>query len=91
MHMRGVTSEQDAFVPVGSRLPSHIGEAGDPGRTMNPIIGSVDGDQRFTDIAQSRFARSDALFDQHDARSMLQLADCMRTNGIVAEAPWRLL
>ena len=56
MHVRGVAGQQDPSVAIGSGLPSHVGEPGDRGRAVDPVIGSVYGDERLADIAQRRFA-----------------------------------
>ena len=58
MHVRGVAGQQDASVAVGRGLPGHIGEPGDPGGTVDPVIGPVDGDERLAEIAQGGFARA---------------------------------
>ena len=67
MHVRGVAGQQDPSVAVGRGLPGHIGEPGDPGGTVDPVVGPVDGDERLAEIAQGGFARgSDVLFGHHD-------------------------
>ena len=72
MHMRGVAGQQHAPVAVGRGLPGHVGEAGDPGGTVDPEIGAVDGDERLADIAQGGFAVDPTLpFGQHDPRPVL--------------------
>ena len=57
MHVRGVAGQQDPSVAVGRGLPSHVGEPGDRGGTVDPVIGPVDGDERLAEIAQGGFAR----------------------------------
>ncbi len=57
MHVRGVAGQQDPSVAVGRGLPSHVGEPGDPGGTVDPVVGPVDGDERLAEIAQGGFAR----------------------------------
>ena len=67
MHVRRVAGQQDPSVAVGRGLPGHIGEPGDPGGTVDPVVGPVDGDERLAEIAQGGFGRgSDVLFGQHD-------------------------
>lgn len=44
MHVRRVAGQQHPSVPVGRRLPGHIGEPGNPGGTVHPVIRPVDGD-----------------------------------------------
>ena len=62
MHVCGVAGQQDPSVAVGRGLPSHIGEPGDPGGTVDPVIGPVYGDERLAEIAQGGFGRgSDVL------------------------------
>jgi hypothetical protein len=56
MHVRGVAGQQDASVAVSGGLTRHVGEPGDPGGTVDPVIGPVNGDERLADIAQGGFA-----------------------------------
>ena len=56
MHVRGVAGQQNPSVAIGSGLASHVGEPGDRGGTVDPVIGPVYGDERLADIAQRRFA-----------------------------------
>ena len=56
MHVRGVAGQQDPSLAVGRGLPRHIGEPGDPGGTVDPVIGPVHGDERLAEIAQGGFA-----------------------------------
>ena len=52
---------------VGRRLPGHVGEPGDPGRAVDPVVGPVDGDERLAEIAQGGLAGgSDVLLGHHD-------------------------
>ena len=46
MHVRRVAGQQDPSLAVGRGLPSHVGEPGDPGGTVDPVVGPVDGDER---------------------------------------------
>ena len=105
MHVCGVAGQQDPSVAVGRGLPGHIGEPGDPRGTVDPVIGPVDGDERLAEIAQGGFARgSDVLFGHHDpyrpairvddlavADLVLHPAEAMDAEGVVADAPFRLL
>ena len=93
MHMRGVAGQQDASVAVSGGLPRHVGEAGDPGGTVNTKVGAVDGDQRLADVAQCGFAGgSDVPLGQYDPRSsILRLADAMLAEGVLVKSPFRLL
>ena len=72
---------------------------------MDPVIGPIDGDQPFAEIAQGGFGRgSDVLFGQHDpyrpalreddlavADLVLHPAEAMAAEGVVADAQFRLL
>ena len=63
MHVRGVAGQQDPPVAVGRGLPAHVGEPGDRGGTVDPVVGPVDGDERLAEITQGGLARgSDLLF-----------------------------
>ncbi len=55
MHVCGVAGQQDPSFAVGCGLVSHIGEAGDPGGAVDPVIGPVYGDERLTEIPQAAF------------------------------------
>ena len=46
VHVCGVAGQKDASVAVGRGLPRHIGEPGDPGGAVDPVVGPVDGDER---------------------------------------------
>jgi hypothetical protein len=52
MDMRGVARDQHASRAVVRRLTRSIGEPGNRGGRVNPIIGSVDGDERRAEIAE---------------------------------------
>src|SRR5438045_9598699 len=68
MHVRRVAGQQDPSLAVGRGLPSHIGEPGDPGGAVDPVIGPVYGDERLAEIAQGGFGRgADVLFSHQDA------------------------
>ena len=94
MHVGGVAGQQDPSVAVGRSLARHVGEAGDPGGTMDPVIGPVDGDERLADIAQRGFAvEPQRLLGQHDSgrRAILHLADPVAAARILVKPPFRLL
>ena len=55
MHVCGVAGQQDPSLAVGRGLPGHIGEPGDRGGTVDPVIGPVDGDEPLAEIAQGGF------------------------------------
>ena len=105
MHVCGVAGQQDPSLAVGRGLPGHVGEPGDRGGTVDPVIGPVDGDQPLAEIAQGGFGRgSDVLFGQHDpyrpavrvdnlavADLVLHPADAMGAERVLADAQFRLL
>ena len=69
MHVRRVAGQEHASLPVGRRLPGHIGEPREPRDVVNTVVGPVDGDERLAKVAQGRLvALPDVLFDQHDPR-----------------------
>ena len=93
MHVCGVAGQQHPSVAVGRRLPSRIGEPGDPGGTVHPVIRPVDGDERLAEIAQGGLTGlSDVRFGHVDPhRSILQPGEGMDANSVVAGPPFRLL
>ena len=56
VHVRGVAGQQHPPVAIGRGLPGHVGEPGDPGGTVDPEVGPVDGDERLAEIAQGGLA-----------------------------------
>jgi hypothetical protein len=104
VHVRRVAGQQDPPVAVGRRLPGHVAEPGDPGRTVDPVVGPVDGDQAFAEIAQRGLARSDLRFGQHHSDRpallvdhlalldlVLHLAEGVRAGGSAVDAQFRFL
>ncbi len=92
MHVCGVAGQQDPSVAVGRGLPRHIGEPGNPGGTVDPVIRPVYGDERLAQIAQGGFAGgSEVLLGHHDPHRppILQPVDGMDAEGVVADAPFR--
>ena len=88
MHVRGVAGQQDASLAVGRGLPRHVGEPGDPGGTVDPVIGPVDGDERLAEIAQGGFARgSDVLFGHHDPHRATIRVDHLAVADLVLHLP----
>jgi hypothetical protein len=104
MHVCGVAGQQDASVAIGRGLPRHVGEPGDPGGTVDPVVGPVYGDERLADIAQGGFAGgSDLPFGHHDpyrpailvdhlavADLVLHPTERVDAEGVAADAPFRL-
>ena len=104
MHVRRVAGQQDPSLAVGRGLPGHVGEPGDPGGTVDPVVGSVDGDEALAEIAQGGLARADLRLGQHDPDRppwlvdhlavldlVLDLAQGMHARGSAADAQFRLL
>ena len=94
LHVRGVAGQQDPSVAVGRGLPRHVGKPGDPGGTVDPVVGPVHSDERLAEIAQGGFAGgSEVLFGHHDPHRppILQPAQAMDAEGVAAYAPFRLL
>ena len=107
VHVRGVAGQQHPPVAIGLRLPGCIGEPGDPGGTVDPVVGSPYGDERLAEVAQGGFAGgSEVLLGHHDPRRprilrvahlalrvdhVLAPAECMAADGVVVDAPFRLL
>ena len=104
MHVRRVAGQQDPSVAVGRGLPGHVGEPGDPGGTVDPVVGPVDGDEALAEIAQGGLARADLRLGQHDPDRpallvdhlavldlVLDLAQGMHARGSAADAQFRLL
>ena len=103
MHVCGVARDQHASLAVGGRLPRSIGEPGNRGGRVDPVIGPVDGDERRAEIAEGGFGGlSDMLFGHEDAdRSVIRVdylavadlvlhpAEGMDAEGVAADAPFR--
>ena len=56
MHVGGVAGQQHPSLAVGRRLPGHVGEPGDPGRAVHPVVRPVGGDERLAEILQGGLA-----------------------------------
>jgi hypothetical protein len=105
VHVGGIAGQQHPPVAVGGGLPGHIGEPGDPGGAVDPIVGPAYGDERLAEIAHGRLARRPGvLFGHHDAYRtlvlvddfavadlVLQLAEGVDAEGIAVDAQFRLL
>src|SRR5262245_43672886 len=92
MHVRGVAGEQDPSVAVSGGLPSHVGEPGDRGGTVDPIVSPIYDDECLAEIAQGGVGRvSDVLFGYQDAYPppILQPAEGMNAEVVAADAPFR--
>ena len=103
--MCGVAGQQHPSLAVGRGLPGPIGEPGDPGGGVDPVIGPVHGDEPLAEIAQGGLARgSEVRFGNHDpyrppiqvhhlavAYLVLQPTEGMDAEGVVADAQFRLL
>ena len=83
-------------VPCGRPPPAEsFGEPGDPGGTVDPVIGPVYGDERLAEIAQGGFGRwvRRAVRSLRPAPALpsLQPAEGMDAEGVAADATFRLL
>src|SRR5437764_11118548 len=89
----GVTGEEDAPGPVGRGLSRHVGEPGDRGGTVDPVVGTPYGDKRLAEITQVGLADvSDLPFGHQDPRpTILQLAEGLAPEGVVVDTPLGLL
>src|SRR6266542_1903354 len=94
MHMCRVAGQQHPSFAVGRSLPSHVGEPGYPGGTVDPVIGTPDGDERLAEIAQGGFGRgAEVLLGHPDPHRspVLQPAEGVDAEGVAVDAPFRLL
>jgi hypothetical protein len=92
MHVGGVAGQQHPPVTIGCGLPGRVGEPGDPGGTVDPVVGPVGDDERIAEIAQGGFGRRpDVPFGHEDAYShpILCPAERMDAEGVAADAPFR--
>ena len=61
---------------------------GDPGGTVDPVVGPVDGDERLAEIAQGGFGRgSDVRFGHHDPHRSPVLVDHLAVADLVLHLP----
>lgn len=82
--MRGVAGDQHAPLAVGFGLPGGVGEPGDPGGTVDPVIGSVDGDERRAEVAEGGFGGlSNVLFGHEDANRPVIRVDYLAVADLV--------
>jgi len=72
MHVCGVAGKQDAPFTVSGSLTRHVGEAGDPGGTVYPVIGPVDDGQRFTHVFRLNARHTHAVDDAARAKVRIQ-------------------
>ncbi len=103
MYVRGVPGHQHPSLAVGFGLPGGIGKPGDPGGTVYPVIGSVDGDERLAEIGQGGLAGGSdlPLGHQNPHRSPIRVdhlavanfvfhpAQGMNAEGVTVDAPFR--
>jgi hypothetical protein len=67
MHVRGIAGQQDPSFAVGCGLAGHVGEPRYPGRTVDPVIGPIGGDEGVAEVAQGRLGGgSRLLLGDHD-------------------------
>ena len=104
MHVGGVAGQQDPSLAVGRGLPGHVGEPGDPGGIVDPVVGPVHGDEALAEIVQGGLAGADLRLGEHYPDRppglvdhlavldlVLDLAQGMRARGSAANAQFRLL
>src|SRR5690348_9980997 len=65
MHVRRVASKQHTLIAIRCRLPSHVGEPADKSGTVDSVVGPINGDKAFAEIAQCGFVCSDMRLGQH--------------------------
>ena len=82
--MCGVAGEQDPPLAVGRGLPGRVGEPGDPGGAVDPVVGPVHGDESLAEVAQGGFARrSGVRFGHHDLHRPLVREDHLTVADLV--------
>ena len=94
VHVCGVASQQHTSLAVGRRLPGHVGEPGEPGRAVHPVVRSPYGDERAAEITQGRLAGLPGIPLTHhhpDPLPVLQPAQGLSAVVVMANAPLRLL
>ena len=95
MHVRGISGQQDASVAVHGGLTRHVGEPGNPGGIVDPVVGAVGGDERVGDIAQCGFAGGyEVTFGKYDPdqSAIFHPADrVLEAEPVLVKPPLRLL
>ena len=94
VHMRRVASQQYASRPVGRGLPGRVGESGDPGGAVHPVVRSPDVDERAAEITQRRFSGLPGVLLSHYQPypfPVLQPAQGLSAVAVIANAPLWLL
>src|SRR5207244_65824 len=103
MHVRRVAGQQDPSVTIGGGLASHVSEPGNPGGTVDPVVGPVDSNETLAEIAQCGIVRSDVRLGHHHPYHsplcvdhvavpdlVLHLAKGVHTGGSATDAQVRL-
>ena len=98
MHMGRVAGQEDPPVAIGRGLPRHVGEPGDSGRTVHPVIGPIDRDERLAELARWVARGSDVSFSHHHPdRAGVLVFDLVvdglvlrRLNAWTPMASWRM-
>ena len=105
MHVRRVAGQEDPSLAIGRGLTSHVGEPGDEGGTVHPVVGPVDGDKALAQVVQGGLAGADVadsvsmtptvpplLVDDLAVLDLvLDFAQGMRAGGSTADAQFRLI
>src|ERR1700738_3882822 len=90
MHVCSVAGEQYPSLAVRRRLPRHVGETGDPGRAVRPVVRPVSGDECLAEIPHGGLAGVfDVSFFEYDPYSPCVLHRADATT--LAHAEVRLL
>ncbi len=94
MHVGGVPGQQDTTLAVGGCLSRHVGEPGDPGRAVHPVVRPVHGDECFAELVHAGVAGVvDVSFgeDDPDRLTVLPSTEGVLAGAVATEAELRFL
>jgi hypothetical protein len=88
-----MASPTSRFRRIGGSLMRRIGKPGDLGRTVDPVVLPKHHDERLAEITKGRFAdAAEVLFGHQDPhQAVVKPTQGIRTDGVVAHSPFRLL